>query len=89
LPGGLASVAAAAGDAERAGTLWGALQTLEQQTEGRVAPHSRHMYEERIQACLDREADAFADSVAAGCRMTPEQALEYALAVPAGSSPST
>jgi predicted ATPase len=70
----LAGVSAAAGDRQRAATLWGAakrsLETLQ-------APPSatERAVSDRFLAFVETESDAYA----AGCQMSFEEALEYAL----------
>src|SRR5262249_27012386 len=69
---GLASVAAAERDGERAGRLWGAVETLEQTLGLRLLAIERARYERRLTS-LDAAA------VATGRSMTLAQAVEEAL----------
>jgi predicted ATPase len=76
---GLAGVAAAAGDCERAGGLWGAKEGLEGQTGWRVLEVDSSKYEERIAACAEGAPMVFAAAAARGRAMTLREAVEYAL----------
>jgi len=73
---GLAAAAAASGDVERAGTLWGAVEMLEQEGGFPLTEPERPRYEAEL-ARVDRVA--FGEAVARGRQMEPEEAIDYAL----------
>jgi predicted ATPase len=75
--GGLAAVAAASGDAERAGRLWGAVETLERERGFPLVEPERPRYETLL-ARVDQAV--FAEATERGRRMTFDEAIEYALA---------
>jgi tetratricopeptide (TPR) repeat protein len=74
---GLAAVAAASGDAERAGRLWGAVETLERERGFPLVEPERPRYETFL-ARVDPEI--LAGAMERGRRRTPDEAIEYALA---------
>jgi predicted ATPase/DNA-binding SARP family transcriptional activator len=73
---GLAAVAAANGDAERAGRLWGALERREDAMGVTLHSAERNRYERLVESVAGR--DDFASEAAAGRLMTLEQATAYA-----------
>jgi predicted ATPase len=72
----LAAVAATRGDAARAGRLWGAVETIEEETPFRILDFERSTYDAVLQIVAGSEFEA---AVRAGRRLAPEHAVEYAL----------
>ena len=78
---GLAGVAAAGGQPERAAWLWGAAEALRQTIGVRAAPASRTTRERLIARAREQLGEAaFNAAWAEGQKMTMEQAVAYALA---------
>jgi predicted ATPase len=77
--GGLAAVAAIAGNAERAGRLWGGIEPVERETGWRLRTKERMQYEEIVEACRAVDPTSLAAAVEQGQKMTAEVAIEYAL----------
>jgi len=73
---GLSSVAAARGDAERAGRLWGAVEHLEDKRGFKINHVERVRYE-RLIATVAR-SPTFDEAASVGRELTVEQALDYA-----------
>jgi predicted ATPase len=75
--GGLAAVAAMAGQLERAGRLWGAVLALQHHSDAELLSEDRRMYEENLSRSF-AASDAWNDSVRTGRAMSLEQAIGYA-----------
>jgi predicted ATPase len=80
--GTLALLAAADGDAVRAGRLWGAVETLEARGEARMDDDERARYREEVFALAGAELET---GIAEGRAITVEDAIEYALAPPSAA----
>jgi tetratricopeptide (TPR) repeat protein len=76
---GLAAAAASAGDTQRAGELWGAVETLERELGFPVLPHEKARYQKHIQRHARKASDAFAAAVEAGLCMSVENIYACAL----------
>jgi hypothetical protein len=76
---GLAAVAAAAGDTERAGVLWGARQALERELKYPVLQYEREQYDRLIDVCSENHSTAFAEAFEHGERMSYDEIIDYAL----------
>jgi len=72
----LAALAAADGDAARAGRLWGAAETLEESGEAVFQPGDRDRYAQPVFALSGAELEA---SLAEGRAMTLDEAVALAL----------
>jgi predicted ATPase/class 3 adenylate cyclase len=74
------ALAVAAGEAERAARLLGAIETLREETGHAAQPHERRA-EQQTRSALASELgeDHFADALLAGHEMTFEETVEYAL----------
>jgi predicted ATPase/DNA-binding SARP family transcriptional activator len=84
-----ALLAAAQGQGERAGRLWGAASAIRNALGGRVADSRAEIkeYEERTERLRTTlGAEAFEAAFTAGYALTREQAIAYALEAPAGLS---
>ncbi len=76
---GLAAVAAAAGDTERAGVLWGARQALERELKYPVLQYERELYDGLIDVCSENHPTAFAEAFEHGAQMSYDEIIDYAL----------
>jgi predicted ATPase len=76
---GFASIAAARGRTTRAGELWGAVETLEQESGYPVLADERARYEERINTDVDTTSLAFAAAYERGRRMTVDEIIRQVL----------
>jgi predicted ATPase/DNA-binding SARP family transcriptional activator len=76
---GLAAVAAAAGDTERAGVLWGARQALERELKYPVLQYERELYDRLIDVCSENHPTAFAAAFEQGEQMSYDAIIDYAL----------
>jgi hypothetical protein len=81
---GLALVALARGDVERAGTLWGAVDAAE-----RERPLARlwNGYAEFVAPLADRDDEHFLEAVSVGCSEPLDRVVSLALAEPSQTSP--
>jgi hypothetical protein len=71
---------AAPKDPERAARLWGAAEALRESLVWPLPPNERAEYDRHRSAAREALGDeAFADAWIKGRRMTPEQAIRYAL----------
>jgi tetratricopeptide (TPR) repeat protein len=80
--GTLAVLAAADGDAVRAGRLWGAVETLEARGEAKMDADERARYREEVFALAGAELET---GIAEGRAIAVEDAIEYALAPPSAA----
>jgi predicted ATPase/DNA-binding SARP family transcriptional activator len=76
---GLAAAAAVTGNVKRAGQLWGALETLEQDAECRLADLQRRKYEEPVEASANSAPIAFATARDHGRSLSSDDTIAYAL----------
>ena len=86
---GMAGVAALRGEAERAARLWGAVEALQEAIGMRLSPLDRAHpdYEGLLDAARPRLGEAaWEAALAEGRAMTPEEAIEYALAAEEAAS---
>jgi predicted ATPase/DNA-binding SARP family transcriptional activator len=74
--GGLAAVAAARGDAGRAGLLWGVVERLEEERGSKLTHFWRVRYDRFIAAVAD--STTFDEAVSAGRELSLQQAVAYA-----------
>jgi hypothetical protein len=78
--GGLATIAASKGDAERAARLTGAIDTMREDTGHVAVPHERRLDEQRRNALASELGEErFAAALTVGRQMTFEQTVAYAL----------
>jgi hypothetical protein len=82
---GLAVVAAARGDAERAGLLWGTVQGLEERLQCKLWPIEGMRYDEFIATVAG--SATFDEAASAGREPSLEQAVEYAARYPVRRAP--
>lgn len=76
---GLAAVDSLAGDVERAGRLWGAVERIEESQRARLHAEDRLRYELILEGA--RAQPEFADGTASGRDLSLDDAIEYALSV--------
>jgi predicted ATPase/DNA-binding SARP family transcriptional activator len=82
---GLAAAAARAGDTQRAGELWGAVETLERDLGFPILPHEKARYEEDVLSHAAAASDAFAAAFAAGQEMSVDDIYTHVLGERVGS----
>jgi tetratricopeptide (TPR) repeat protein len=79
---GLAAVAAASRQPDRAGRLWGAVEALQQHVDATLAPHERQMYELHIVACRADFRDEVDAAISEGREMSESEVSALALCDP-------
>ncbi|MFL5938419.1 MAG: BTAD domain-containing putative transcriptional regulator [Gaiellaceae bacterium] len=84
---GLAGVAAATGETERAGVLWGARRALEREFKYPVLDFERRLYDELIDICAANHPAELAEAFEHGEQMSYDEIIDYALHDEATVSP--